>query len=139
MPMRFCGATSGSRTPRSRPNSSIAIPTAATAPLRAALQRIRTRAIAIDSPRAGARWPGLAGASVAGGVVAPVLLLWGLSQSGAAETALLLNFEGVITALAAAMLFREAVGARVWLAALVMVGRGGVVASDPTSAVAVSP
>ena len=40
--------------------------------------------------------------AAAGGVVAPVLLLWGLSGSGAASASLLLNFDGVITTLVAA-------------------------------------
>ena len=76
-------------------------------------------------------WGWLAGAIVAGGVVAPVLLLWGLAGSGAADASLLLNFEGVITTLAAAAVFREAVGTRVWIAALVMLCGGIVLAYDP--------
>ena len=84
-------------------------------------------------------WGWLAGAILSGGVVAPVLLLWGLSGGGAAETSLLLNFEGVLTALVAGLLFREAVGARVWLAALVMLAGGLVLAYDPTATLAFSP
>jgi drug/metabolite transporter (DMT)-like permease len=49
-----------------------------------------------EAPLAACDWTWLAGAIVSGGVVAPVLLLWGLAGSGAAETSLLLNFEGVI-------------------------------------------
>jgi drug/metabolite transporter (DMT)-like permease len=81
----------------------------------------------------------LAGAIVSGGVVAPVLLLWGLSGSGAAETSLLLNFEGVMTALVAGLLFREAVGARVWLGLLIMLAGGLLLAYDPKAALAFSP
>ncbi len=81
----------------------------------------------------------LAGAIFCGGVVAPVLLLWGLAGSGAAETSLLLNFEGVMTALVAGLLFREAIGARVWLAALVMLAGGLVLAYDPKATLAFSP
>ena len=84
-------------------------------------------------------WGWLAGAIVAGGVVAPVLLLWGLAASGAADASLLLTFEGVITTLVAAALFREAVGARVWIAALVMLCGGLVLAYDPRTLVAISP
>ena len=84
-------------------------------------------------------WAWLAGAIVSGGVVAPVLLLWGLAGGGAAETSLLLNFEGVMTTLVAAVLFREAVGARVWLAALVMLAGGFVLAYDPMAPIAFSP
>ncbi len=83
-------------------------------------------------------WGWLAGAILSGGVVAPVLLLWGLSGSGAAETSLLLNFEAVITALIAAALFREAVGGRVWFAALVMLAGGFVLAYDPGAPLALS-
>lgn len=88
---------------------------------------------------AGGDWGWLAGAIFSGGVVAPVLLLWGLSGGGAAETSLLLNFEGVMTALVASLLFREAVGARVWLAALVMLAGGLVLAYDPKAPLAFSP
>jgi drug/metabolite transporter (DMT)-like permease len=91
-----------------------------------------------EAPLAARDWTWLAGAIVSGGVVAPVLLLWGLAGSGAAETSLLLNFEGVITSLVAAVLFREAVGARVWLAALVMLAGGFVLAYDPTAPIAFS-
>ena len=51
--------------------------------------------------------PWLAGAVFAGGVVAPVALLAGLSKTPAATAYLLLNLEGVLTALIAWFLFRE--------------------------------
>lgn len=84
-------------------------------------------------------WGWLAGAILAGGVAAPVLLLWGLAGSGAAETSLLLNFEGLITVLVAGALFREAVGVRLWLAALVMLSGGLALAYDPRAPLAFSP
>lgn len=65
-------------------------------------------------------WPWLAGAIFCGGGVAPVLLMWGLSGSGAASASLLLNLEGVLTTLVAGLLFREAIGREVWLAAVIM-------------------
>ena len=92
-----------------------------------------------EAPLAARDWLWLAGAILAGGVVAPVLLLWGLAGSGAAEASLLLNFEGVMTALVAAAVFREAVGARVGLAALVMLAGGTVLAYDPAAPLAFSP
>lgn len=49
----------------------------------------------------------LAAAVVSGGVVAPVLLMWGLSRTAAASASLLLNAEGVFTALLAWFVFRE--------------------------------
>ena len=73
----------------------------------------------------------LAGAVISGGVVAPVLLMWGLSGSGASEASLLLNLEGVVTMLVAALLFREAVGARVWVAAALMLVAGLVLSWQP--------
>jgi drug/metabolite transporter (DMT)-like permease len=51
--------------------------------------------------------PWLAGAIVAGGVVGPMLLMWGLAQTPASTVSLLLNLEGVLTALLAWFVFRE--------------------------------
>lgn len=92
-----------------------------------------------EAPLAARDWTSLGAAILVGGVAAPVLLLWGLSRSGAAETALLLNFESLITALVAALLFREAVGGRVWIAALVMLAGGFVLAFEPDAPLAFSP
>ena len=55
--------------------------------------------------RGDAKW--LAGAIVAGGVVGPVLLMWGLSRLPASTASLMLNAEGVFTALLAWFVFRE--------------------------------
>ena len=60
--------------------------------------------------------PWLAGAILAGGVAAPILLLYGLRATPAATTALLLNFEVVATGVIAALLFREFVGRWTWVA-----------------------
>ena len=46
-------------------------------------------------------WPWLAAAIFTGGVIAPVLLMFGLSRAAAAEAALMLNLEGVFTAVVA--------------------------------------
>ena len=75
----------------------------------------------------------LAGAVLCGGVAAPVLLLWGLSGSSASSASLLLSSEGVLTTLLAGLLFKEAVGARVWAAVLVMAVAGVLLAHDPTA------
>jgi drug/metabolite transporter (DMT)-like permease len=58
-------------------------------------------------------WPWLGGATLTGGVIAPVLLMFGLSRVSAAETSLLLNLEGVFTAVVAWVVFREHVDARI--------------------------
>ena len=57
--------------------------------------------------------PWLAGAIVAGGIIAPVLLMAGLQRSAAASTSLLLNLEGVFTALIAWVVARENVDRRI--------------------------
>jgi drug/metabolite transporter (DMT)-like permease len=69
------------------------------------------------------RW-WLAGVVLAGGILAPPLLLWGLARAPAASIALLLNTEVIFTALIAAALFREHVGARI-LGATGLVALGG--------------
>ncbi|MBI5816612.1 MAG: DMT family transporter [Nitrospinae bacterium] len=52
-------------------------------------------------------WPWLAGAIAAGGVAGPVLLMFGLAGMPASGASLLLNAEGVFTALLAWFVFRE--------------------------------
>ena len=82
------------------------------------------------------RWT-LVGVVLAGGVLAPPLLLWGLERSSAMTTALLLNLEVVFTVLLAGIVFREHLGARIAVAAIIMAA-GGVVLGwtpgDPTLA-----
>lgn len=57
--------------------------------------------------------PWLAAAVFAGGGVAPVLLMFGLAREDASQASLLLNLEGVFTALLAWSVFREHVGVRI--------------------------
>jgi drug/metabolite transporter (DMT)-like permease len=52
-------------------------------------------------------WPLFAGAIAAGGILAPVLLMFGLRAMPASNAALLLNAEGVFTAVLAWFAFRE--------------------------------
>ena len=56
---------------------------------------------------AGTEWIWLGGAIVAGGIFAPVLLMYGLTMTSAASASLLLNLEAVLTALVAWFVFRE--------------------------------
>jgi drug/metabolite transporter (DMT)-like permease len=56
--------------------------------------------------------PWLAGAIAAGGVLGPLLLMLGLARTPASSASLLLNFEGVLTALLAWFVFRENVDRR---------------------------
>lgn len=84
-----------------------------------ALRRAR-----VDVPIARADWPWLAGAVIVGGVIGPVLLLSGLARVPGASAALLLNLEGVFTALIAWCVFRENVDARIALGMALIVAAG---------------
>jgi len=70
-----------------------------------ALTRLVRGAAPVRLSAIDARW--LAGAIVSGGIVGPVLLMWGLSSTHASTASLLLNAEGVLTALIAWFVFRE--------------------------------
>jgi len=61
-------------------------------------------------------FPWLAGAILAGGIMAPIILMFSLRSTPAATASLLLNFEVVATAIIAVIFFKEAVGSRIWLA-----------------------
>jgi drug/metabolite transporter (DMT)-like permease len=82
-------------------------------------------------------WPWLLGAIVFGGVLGPVALMWGLTQTSGSVASLLLNFESVLTALLAWIAFKEHADRRVVLGMLAIVG-GGVVLSWPTGQLGVS-
>jgi drug/metabolite transporter (DMT)-like permease len=58
----------------------------------------------------------LTGAVLAGGVAAPILLMFGLRSTPASTASLLLNFEAVSTTMVAAFVFKESVGRRIWFA-----------------------
>ncbi len=82
------------------------------------VQRLSGRSGVVEArlDRADAGW--LLGAIVAGGVAAPIVLLFSLRSTPAATASLLLNFEGVATTLIAAVVFKEAIGRRAWVAML---------------------
>lgn len=103
-----------------------------------ALVRLVRKKSAEEAAPVGRDWTWLAGAILVGGVGAPILLLWGLQSIAASEASLLLNLEGVLTTFIAALLFREAVGGRVWTASLVMAAGGFVLAYQPGAAFAIS-
>ncbi|GAB4263678.1 MAG: DMT family transporter [Deferrisomatales bacterium] len=76
-----------------------------------------------ETPLAPADLPWLAGAVVAGGVAAPVLLLVGLRATSAAAASLLLNLEVVFTVALARLVFGEPLGPRVgWGTAAIVTG-----------------
>ncbi len=67
--------------------------------------------------------PWLAGAILAVGIVGPLLLMWGLQQTSASTASLLLNLEGVFTALLAWFVFKEDFDRRIaWGMAFITVG-----------------
>jgi len=94
----------------------------------------------------GRGWLWLGSAILSGGVVGPVLLMIGLARSAAATAALLLNLEGVFTALLAWFVFREnfdrriAAGmAAIVAGGLVLAGGGGdPVGGDPVGPIAIA-
>jgi len=76
-------------------------------------------------------WPWLATATLVGGIVAPALLMLGLSRTDAATASLLLNLEAVFTAALAWFLFHEATGRRMVLGFLAIFA-GGVLLAWPS-------
>jgi drug/metabolite transporter (DMT)-like permease len=58
----------------------------------------------------------LAGATLAGGIAAPIILLFSLRNTPIATASLLLNFECVATTLIATLVFKESVSRRAWRA-----------------------
>src|SRR5262249_22014887 len=70
--------------------------------------------------------PWLAGVVLCGGVLGPLLSMWGLVRTAASTTSLMLNLEGGFTALLAWFVFREDFDRRIALGMLAIVAGGGV-------------
>lgn len=77
--------------------------------------------------------PWLAGAVAAGGIVAPVLLLYGVAGMPASGASMLLNAEGLFTALLAWFVFRENFDRRIAAGMLAIIA-GAVILSWPGEA-----
>jgi drug/metabolite transporter (DMT)-like permease len=92
------------------------------------LYMARRRAATTEAPLTRADLPWLAGAVLFGGVLGPVLLMLGLSTTPGSTASLLLNLEGVFTALLAWFAFRENFDRRIALGMALIVA-GGVVLS----------
>jgi drug/metabolite transporter (DMT)-like permease len=75
--------------------------------------------------------PWLAGAILSGGIVGPILLMLGLAATSAASASLLLNLEGVLTALLAWFAFRENFDRRIALGMALIVAGGVLLALQP--------
>ncbi len=83
-------------------------------------------------PRLPAReWSWFLGAIASGGVLGPVLLMYGLTRTTAASASLLLNLEAVFTALLAWIVFRENADRRVILGMALIVAGGAILAWSP--------
>jgi drug/metabolite transporter (DMT)-like permease len=83
-------------------------------------------------PRAELPW--LAAAVLFGGVLGPALLMQGLASTSAAAASLLLNVEGVLTALIAWFAFKENADRRIVLGMLAIVAGGVLLAWEPGGA-----
>ena len=77
-------------------------------------------------------WPWLLGAIFFGGIVGPVILLYGLQNVSGSSASLLLNLEAVLTAVIAWVAFRENADKRIVLGMATIVA-GGVVLAWPGS------
>jgi drug/metabolite transporter (DMT)-like permease len=94
-----------------------------------------------EAPLTRADLPWLAPAILCGGVAGPILLMLGLAATPASSASLLLNLEGVLTALLAWFVFRENFDRRIALGMMAIVA-GGVVlswAGRPVGATAWGP
>ena len=84
------------------------------------------------------QWPWLAGAVLFGGALGPVFLMLGLSTTAAASASLLLNLEGVFTALLAWFVFRENFDSRIALGMVAIVAGGVLLGWQPGAGLVVS-
>jgi len=77
--------------------------------------------------RRGNRLP-FAGSVVCGGILSPVLIVWGIAHAPGSSAALLMNLEAAFTALIAWVFFRESIGPR-FILGLLLVTLGCVLVS----------
>lgn len=87
-----------------------------------------TKSRSVEAPLRRADLPWLAGAVAFGGVLGPALLMAGLTATPASTASLLLNLEGVLTAVLAWFVFKENFDRRIALG-MVAITAGGVVLS----------
>ena len=96
-----------------------------------ALFRFLRHAEPVRLQRSEIKW--LVAAIVAGGMIGPAMLMWGLSRMPASGASLLLNAEGVLTAVLAWFVFRENFDRRIALG-MVFIVAGALVLSWPREA-----
>ena len=73
----------------------------------------------------------LMGSTVFGAIAAPILLMVGLKWTAGSDASLLLNLEGVATAVIAVMFFRDRGGHRLWLALAAMTVASTILSYEP--------
>ncbi len=105
-----------------------------------AVRRVRT--VSARSPHISLRmpaddWPWLLAAVLFGGVIGPALLMVGLARTDGASASLLLNVEGVLTAVLAWLWFKENADRRLVLG-MIAIAAGGVLLSWQPGGMAVS-
>jgi drug/metabolite transporter (DMT)-like permease len=91
------------------------------------------RPVALTAPD----YPWLAGAIAAGGIAGPVLLMAGLSMTPASSASLLLNMEGVLTAMLAWFVFKENFDRRIVAGMLLIVLAGALLSWEQVPALGV--
>jgi drug/metabolite transporter (DMT)-like permease len=92
------------------------------------LSRKGIRIPAVEAPLRRADWPWLALVIAAGGIVGPLLLMFGLARTDAAGASLLLNLEGLATMGIAWVVFRENVDRRLLLGAFAILAGAALLA-----------
>lgn len=81
--------------------------------------------------------PWLGGAILAGGIAGPVLLMFGLTLTPASSAALLLNMEGVLTALLAWFVFKENFDRRIFFGMVLIVAAAVLLSWDQRPALGI--
>ena len=106
----------------------------------AVLRTVRAESLTrrTETPLSRADLPWLAGATLAGGVVGPTLLLLGLLSTQASTASLLLNLEAVATAAIAWLIFRENVDMRVGTGFMLIILGGILLSLPPDDGIAIS-
>lgn len=98
------------------------------------LRRARSREAAEQMRVPREEWPWLLGAILFGGVLGPAVLMWGLTQTDGATASLLLNVEGVLTAVLAWLVFKENADRQIVLGMLAIVAGGTLLSWEPGGA-----
>lgn len=95
-------------------------------------KRIKKDISVKEAPIKGRDYIWLALAVLCGGVLGPIMLTTGLVNTSGSSAALLLNLEGILTALAAFLFFKEAIDKRVWAAIGLIIAGGIVISYEPS-------